>query len=104
MGDAFARMSSILQHHHFFSDMMKQQDRALRKVDRDLARDRTGLERQEKMIVSQICACSVMLYIVFLKFGSIQCCQPKWKNIVDFNNLKIETPYAAWKSTLWPLF
>ena len=33
-----------------------------------------------------------------------QCCQPKWKNIVDFTNLKIETPHTALKSTLWSLF
>ena len=33
-----------------------------------------------------------------------QCCQPKWKNIVDFGNSKIETPHTALKSTLGPLF
>ena len=29
---------------------------------------------------------------------------PKWQNIVDFSNLKIETLYGALKPTSWPLF
>ena len=33
-----------------------------------------------------------------------QRCPPKWENIIDFNNLKIETPHTALKPTLWPLF
>ncbi|KAF6035706.1 hypothetical protein EB796_005990 [Bugula neritina] len=35
-------------------EQLKSQDRTLRKVDRDLARDRSGLERQEKLLEQQI--------------------------------------------------
>ena len=29
---------------------------------------------------------------------------PKWQNIIDFNNLKINPPRTALKPTLWHLF
>ena len=40
----------------------------------------------------------------YLRNDSSSVPKPKWKNIVDFSNLKIETPYTALKSTSWPLF
>jgi len=38
----------------YIIEQLKSQDRTLRKVDRDLARDRSGLERQEKLLVGSL--------------------------------------------------
>mgnify|MGYP001793388321 CR=1 FL=1 len=39
---------------------------------------------------------------IFPGTGSVA--NPKWQDMVDLNNLKIESPYATLKHTLGPLF
>ena len=48
-----------------FIEQLRTQDRDLKKVNRDLARDRTGLERQEKLLVG----CTVGLGASTYSFG-----------------------------------
>ena len=43
------KLSSILSE---FSEQLRQQKRAMNKTQRDLGRDKTALERQEKQLVS----------------------------------------------------
>ena len=40
-----------------YLEQMRQNDRVMRKTQRDIARDRTDLERQEKKLVNQIITC-----------------------------------------------
>ena len=42
---------------------MRQQQRALKKTNRELERDRHGLERQEKQLVSLNCGKKIRLHV-----------------------------------------
>ncbi|XP_067945713.1 charged multivesicular body protein 2b-B-like [Watersipora subatra] len=64
-------------------EQLRNQDRALKKVDRDLARDRNGLERQEKLIEQQIKQAA--------KRGDKQTCTILAKQLVNMRKTKTKS-------------